>query len=171
MRHILFIGPLKRWITYSGAYASESVQIIETYYYLLYLNNHGSRKVLQWKLDIQHHDAVIEHVPGEQNIPADVFSRLVSKQSDATSNQKLILQCKVANKGKPWVNPCTLWGWHHITHDTTLPIETSKDNWPNTSGHVRQYIQSCVTCQKMNTRNQIIRASRFVISFRCNASP
>ena len=31
---------------------------------LLYLNNHGSRKVLQWKLDIQHYDAIIEHVLG-----------------------------------------------------------------------------------------------------------
>jgi len=50
----------------------------------LYLNKHGSRKVLQWKLDIQHYDAVIEHVPGEQNIPADVFSRLVPKPAEAT---------------------------------------------------------------------------------------
>ena len=30
---------------------------------LLYMNNHGSRKVLQWKLDIQHYNATIEHVP------------------------------------------------------------------------------------------------------------
>ena len=41
------------------------------------MNNHGSRKVLQWTLDIQHYDATIEHVPGKANIPADVFSRLV----------------------------------------------------------------------------------------------
>ena len=44
---------------------------------LLYMNKHGSRKVLQWKLDIQHYYAIIDHVPGNLNIPADVFSRLV----------------------------------------------------------------------------------------------
>jgi len=60
---------------YSAAFASRFKQIAETYY----LNNHGSRKVLQWKLDIQHYDAVIEHVPGEENIPADVLA--VSSQN------------------------------------------------------------------------------------------
>jgi len=49
---------------------------------LLYLNNRGSRKVLKWKLDIKHYDAIIEYVPGELNIPADVLSRLVSNTSD-----------------------------------------------------------------------------------------
>ena len=47
---------------------------------LLYMNNHGSRKVLQWKLDIQHYDAIIKHVPGVMNTPADVFSLLVEKE-------------------------------------------------------------------------------------------
>jgi len=28
--------------------------------------------MLQWKLDIQHYDAIVEHVPGIMNIPADV---------------------------------------------------------------------------------------------------
>ena len=32
---------------------------------LLFMNNHGSCKVLQWKLDIQHYNAIIEHVPGK----------------------------------------------------------------------------------------------------------
>ena len=38
------------------------------------MNNHGSRKVLQWKLDIQNYDATIEHVAGKANIPADVLA-------------------------------------------------------------------------------------------------
>ena len=41
---------------------------------LLFMNNYGLRKVLQWILDVQHYDAIIEHVPGKENIPADVFS-------------------------------------------------------------------------------------------------
>ena len=38
------------------------------------MNKHGSRKVIQWKLDIKNYNAMIEHAPGN---PADVFSRLV----------------------------------------------------------------------------------------------
>jgi len=39
---------------------------------LLFMNQHGSRKGLHWKLDIQHYNAVIEHVPGKRNTPADI---------------------------------------------------------------------------------------------------
>ena len=34
---------------------------------IVIFNNHGSRKFLQWKLDIQHYDAIIEHVSWELN--------------------------------------------------------------------------------------------------------
>ena len=44
---------------------------------LLFMNNHGFRKVLQWKFDIQYYDPTIEHVAGKANISADVFSRLI----------------------------------------------------------------------------------------------
>ena len=57
---------------------------------LLFMNNHGSRKVLQWKLDIQHYDATIEHVPGKANIPADVFSRLVLRPTSLEVNHILV---------------------------------------------------------------------------------
>ena len=60
---------------------------------LLFMNNHGSRKVLQWKLDIQHYDATIEHVPGKANIPADVFSRLVVRPTPIEVHHILVLQC------------------------------------------------------------------------------
>ena len=60
---------------------------------LLYVNNHESQNVLQWNLDVQHYDAVIEHVPGELNIPANVFSCLVPKAPVDALNQIVILQC------------------------------------------------------------------------------
>ena len=48
----------------------------------IYDNNHGSKKILQWKLDIQHYDAVIKHVLGKANISADIFSReIISDQT------------------------------------------------------------------------------------------
>ena len=43
---------------------------IRTYHRnLLYMNKNGSKKVLQWELDIQHYNAIIFHVPGTLNIP------------------------------------------------------------------------------------------------------
>ena len=60
---------------------------------LLYMNNHGSRKVLQWKLDIQHYDAIIEHVSGVMNTSVDVFSRLVEKEMTSEVNHVMTLTC------------------------------------------------------------------------------
>jgi hypothetical protein len=44
---------------------------------LLYLNEAGSAKVTRWKIEIQNYNFRIEHIPGVENIPADVFSRLI----------------------------------------------------------------------------------------------
>jgi len=108
---------------------------------LLYLNNHGSRKFLQWKLDIQHYDAIIEHFPGEQNIPADVFSRLVQNPAEASVHQILILQCTDAQWSM--IKENHEWMHAHSGVDRTIlhltqryPIETSNDNCPI---HVRMF--------------------------------
>ena len=61
---------------------------------LLYMNNHGSRKVLQWKLYIQHYDDIIEHVPDVMNTPADVFSRLI----ETNMNHVMILTCSATQR-------------------------------------------------------------------------
>jgi hypothetical protein len=44
---------------------------------LLYLNEAGSAKVTRWKIEIQNYNFRIEHIPGVENISADVFSRLI----------------------------------------------------------------------------------------------
>jgi len=44
------------------------------------------------------------------------------------------------------------------------PLETSETVWPHLRHDVRQFVQICPTCQKMNTRHKTIRASRFVLS-------
>ena len=43
------------------------------------MKQNSSRKVLNWKLSIQHFNFFIEHINGVDNIPADVFSRLVPR--------------------------------------------------------------------------------------------
>jgi hypothetical protein len=44
---------------------------------LLYLNEAGSAKVTRWKIEIQNYNFRIEHIPGVENIPADMLSRLI----------------------------------------------------------------------------------------------
>ena len=135
---------------------------------LLYMNKHGPRKVLQWKLDIQHYNAIIEHVPGNLNIPADVFSRLVEKagttywSSDVRHHRAPQRQL---------IKECHEWLCAHNGVDRTLailtqyhPSDTAAVAWPTLRHDVREYILSCATCQKMATRHKAIRASRFVLS-------
>jgi transposase InsO family protein len=43
---------------------------------LLFMNMRASDKVLRWKLDIQQFDFNVEHIPGPDNIVADLYSRL-----------------------------------------------------------------------------------------------
>ena len=49
---------------------------------LLYMNMKASDKVLRWKLDIQQFDFDVEHIPGPDNIVADLYPRLCSVQTN-----------------------------------------------------------------------------------------
>ena len=53
---------------------------------LLYMNMKASDKVLRWKLDIQQFDFDVEHIPGPDNIVADLYSRLCSVQTNDCSD-------------------------------------------------------------------------------------
>ena len=48
---------------------------------LLYINEKASPKVLRWKLDIQQFNFDVEHIPGPENVVADLYSRLTTLQS------------------------------------------------------------------------------------------
>ena len=64
------------------------------------MNNHGSRKVLQWKLDIQHYNATIEHVPVTLNTPVDAFSRLVEKDPSASIHHIMVLKYSATQRSQ-----------------------------------------------------------------------
>ena len=49
---------------------------------LLYLNLDASRKVLNWKLDIQEYNFDVEHIPGVDNVVADIYSRVTFGDQD-----------------------------------------------------------------------------------------
>jgi len=48
---------------------------------LIFMNQNGSRKVLNWKLSIQYFNLFIQHIQGV-NILADVFSRTLYHERD-----------------------------------------------------------------------------------------
>jgi len=110
---------------------------------LLYLNNYGSRKFLLWKLDIQHYDAIIEHVLGELKVPTNVFSRLVPKAPVTSLNQIVSLQC--TDSKRLLLKERYEWFHAHYGVDLTIlhlilhPVETSADNWPHLQHDVRPY--------------------------------
>ena len=59
---------------------------------LLFLNNDASSKVLHWKWDIQQYNFDVQHIPGRDNIVADLYSRLCTIQSDlATQDNTEVL--------------------------------------------------------------------------------
>ena len=109
---------------------------------LLFMNNLGSRKVLQWKSNTQHYDATIEHVAGKANIPADEFSWLIIRPQPVVLNHVLYQYYSAPR------------------HNETCATR----NEPHLRLEVRQFVRSCPTCQKMDTRHKIIRASRFILS-------
>ena len=99
------------------------------------MNQNGSRKVLNWKLSIQHFNFFIEHIKGVDNIPADVFSRLVPRTGLIVNN---IVLSRCTTRQHDLIKACHE---HHYAHwgvQKTLnllksyhPEETSKDLWSN----------------------------------------
>ena len=135
---------------------------------LIFMNQNGSRKVLNWKLSIQHFNFFIEHIKGVDNIPADVFSRLVPRTGLIVNN---IVLSRCTTRQHDLIKACHE---HHYAHwgvQKTLnllksyhPEETSKDLWSTFLQDVRDFIQCCPTCQKMIPLQAVIKAPRFVLS-------
>ena len=115
------------------------------------MNNHGYRQDLQWKLDIQHYNATIEHVSGVLNTPAEVFSRLVEKAHD-TMSHIMVLKCSEEQCGL--IMKFYEWLFAHSGVDRTIalltqhcPEESFGGNWTSLRNDVREYFMCGATCQ------------------------
>jgi hypothetical protein len=61
---------------------------------LTFLNTEGSAKVKRWKLAIQEYDFSIEHIRGEDNMVADVLSRMVDVPTEEHVISYLMIHLK-----------------------------------------------------------------------------
>ena len=142
------------------------------------MKNHGSRKVLQWKLDIQHYYATIEHVQGTLNTPADAFSRLVEKAPSVSIHHIMVLKCSATQRKLIQNFHERLCAHNGVERTIALltqhcPDETSTLHWKNLRHDVREYVMSCPTCQKWTHLTKLYgrHNSSSLHESRCSASP
>jgi hypothetical protein len=147
---------------------------------LLYINDKASPKVHRWKLDVQQFNFDVEHIPGKDNIVADLYSRLATieqiewdeliEQYDETQNcVPLMLAASTTLQPTPrpsdpdWQVPLDteIQTWISEVHggerghgglERTLRLlqEKAKRTWKTMRRDVRRYIRNCPACQLLS---------------------
>jgi hypothetical protein len=161
---------------------------------LTYTYSSGSPKVLRWKLAIQEFDFDIVHVPGEQNIAADAFSRLCPVDCVETI-QVYIEDCKDGMHDFPDAIcvycPQPFSAYCHTIHERTHVDEEyfktigtvhndvaghhgvertlgklirQGSRWLHMREHIRNFVKKCPKCQKNSQIKLAIHTIPFVTS-------
>ena len=128
---------------------------------LSYMNaENKSQKVQRWKLHCQEFDFRVEHIPGEENIEADGFSRLVQPlhvEGEANLQlQALELDASLEQYQVSKINYEKIKSVHggvlgHLGVNKTIQaILKNHKKWPSIKKDVRLFIKSCYACQKMS---------------------
>jgi transposase InsO family protein len=111
-------------------------------------------KVKRWKLAVQEYDFKVHYIPGEQNVVADTFSRLVvcypgeeflgvlapivRETPMTTAQYELIESVHNTRVG------------HHGLERTLKKLREAKKTWKYMRSHVRAFISKCPVCQKLS---------------------
>jgi len=123
---------------------------------LLFMNNHCSHKVLQWKLDIQHYDDTIDHVPCK----LDVFSRLVVRPQPVSLHHVLLLQCSPTRRKLIERLHANLYAhWGGTNNCTRGATHIARNEWHELAALAacRQIVRTeLFTCQKIDARHKTI---------------
>ena len=129
---------------------------------LTFINLENSGKVCRWKIEIQEYDFDIEHVPGLENIVADVFSWLHPtdinvNQSESVDEVNMLYTTLEIDIDIELTNKLEIRKVHnlnarHFGVDKTMEKLTRKGlKWPYMQSHVEKYIRECPCCQKCHT--------------------
>jgi transposase InsO family protein len=117
----------------------------------------ANEKVNRWKLKIQHYDFDIEYIPGEENIVADGFSRLIPNDKEYLNQldefeqlcllDKFVLTRKIYKKiSKIHNSVCG----HFGVERTVKKLQELGEYWQYMRQHVRKFVKQCPCCQKMS---------------------
>jgi transposase InsO family protein len=124
---------------------------------LTYLNNSANEKVNRWKMKIQNYSFDIEYIPGEQNIIADAFSRLISFKEEYVSNlEEVELLCILDELKLDTITYTKISAVHnsksgHFGVERTVhKLQAKGENFAYMRQKVRKFIKQCPCCQKMS---------------------
>ena len=135
---------------------------------LIYLNQEGSAKVRRWKLAIMEYNFDIEHIPGEENIAADAFSRLCEREFLPSELNGLEEETPLTEPVKRHIRSVHNSVAGHNGVEKTLEKLTAKgvQPWFKMRENVKQYIKNCPICQKLDQRAVAINATPFTLASR-----
>jgi len=134
---------------------------------LTYLKENKSQKVQRWKDDLQEYNFDLEHIPGEQNVVADAFSRLLPLTSEQINmleeELNIIVEHTIipADKYKIISKVHNSAVGHHGSERTFAKLRAAGHEWQNMRLHTKQFIKQCPCCQKMSTIKLPIETLRF----------
>ena len=117
---------------------------------LTYLNESANRKVNGWKRAIQHYDFDIEYIPGEDNIMADGFSRLIATKEehvnalDQFEILNLLDEFKLDTNTYKRISAVhnSKIGHFGVEH-TFAKLRAQNHNWPYMREHIKKIIKQC----------------------------
>lgn len=151
---------------------------------LTYLSLEGSQKVRRWRLFIQEFNFQVEHIAGEDNIVADAFSRLCTREeatevftlsalsslvdgpSTATNKGKLRLE-KIDKVNIPddcyrkirQVHNRTV--GHSGVEQTIAKLAEAGHTWRNMRLHVQSFVRKCDYCQANSEKKISVKVAPF----------
>lgn len=125
---------------------------------LTYLNNSANEKVNRWKLKIQNYSFDIEYIPGEDNVIADAFSRLISfKENYVVSNLTEEEHLNILEEFKLDTETYTKISavhnskcGHFGVERTVQKLQEKGETFLYMREKVRKFIKQCPCCQKMS---------------------
>ena len=142
---------------------------------LTYLNDSVNRKVNNWKLKIQHFNFDIEYIPGEENVVADGFSRIVASMHNKTKENNntgdeadnaeyinIIDELKLDDETYTKISTVhNSQAGHHGVERTCEMLARAGQRWFKMREHVKKFIKQCPACQKMSVLRTPIHTHPF----------
>jgi hypothetical protein len=119
--------------------------------------------VRRWKLAIQEYNFDIEHIPGEENIAADAFSRLCLRERHPAEFNLADIEEPLSEDVKRHIRSVhnSVAGHNGVEKTLQKLAEKKVKPWFKMRENVRQYIKHCPICQKLDQRTTIIHTSPY----------